>query len=80
MAYVPYVSLLDNTDGVDIIRATTTWFGQGERYDFPTSLSNDSKESHTAHILQRRWRISLYSLVLNHPIPSCPTPGRQLRR
>jgi hypothetical protein len=51
MAYIPYVSLLDNTDGVDIIRSTSTWFGQGERHDF-VLINFDNKVIRCAQILR----------------------------
>jgi hypothetical protein len=33
-AYIPYVSLVDHTDNVDIVRANPKWFNQSPRYDF----------------------------------------------
>jgi hypothetical protein len=51
MAYIPYISLLDNSDGVDRIRATTAWFGRGERNDF-VLINFDNKSLRCAQIIR----------------------------
>ncbi|KAG9086249.1 hypothetical protein FRC06_003207, partial [Ceratobasidium sp. 370] len=49
---VGYISLLDSTDGTDVMRVTPNWFGTGARHDFAVVQDDGSEEPWFARLLE----------------------------